>query len=462
MASMNTKTMRRVNAVLFFLLIMSLAVVAYSLVLKANQQFDWTQTQRNTLSEKSIAVIAEARTPLTVTAYARESSVLVRKAIVQLVDRYRRYKDDITLSFVDPDAEPQLVRDLNIEVDGEMVLSMAATEDGLSGEVTEHIKSLREQAFSSGLQRLLRQGDRWLAFIVGHGERKSAGKANHDLAIWSDELKSQGFNIANVNLSKSGGVPGNVATVIIAGSQLNWLPGEIDHLLRYVDGGGNLLWLTEPNEDAGLTSLADHLAIKISKATVIDPLARLVGIDNPTFSVVANYPDHPLWQNFEATTLFPQITAVTANEEGGQWQHKTVLRSGEQSWLERGDLTGNVRLGDDDTPGPISIALSIQRQISVDDGHDKKQRIIVVGDGDFISNQYIGNAGNLELGLRLTNWLSADDNLVAIPTVERGDRALSLTLLQSQIIAIGLLIVIPVLLLLSGAYIWWRRRRLSV
>jgi ABC-type uncharacterized transport system involved in gliding motility auxiliary subunit len=138
------------------------------------------------------------------------------------------------------------------------------------------------------------------------------------------------------------------------------------------------------------------------------------------------------------------------------------LQSGEQSWLERGDLSGNVRLGDDDVPGPVSVALSIQRQVNADSYQDKAQRIIVLGDGDFISNQYVGNAGNLSLGLRLINWLSADDNLIAIPVIERGDRELTLTLFQSQLIAIGFLIVIPALLMLSGIIIWWRRRRISV
>ncbi len=458
MASANNPAIRRINSILFFLIVMLLAFAAYWLLLQAKQQFDWTQTERNTLSEKSIAVLAEVESPLTVTAYARESSPLVRKVIKQLVDRYRRYKADIDLSFVDPDAEPQLIRDLNIEVDGEMVLTMTGSDSG----ATEHIKSLREQAFSSGLQRLLRQGDRWLVFVVGHGERKSEGKANHDLSTWVDELKTQGFNIANVNLSESGGVPNNTATLIIASSQLNWLPGEIDHLLRYIDGGGNLLWLTDPNEEVGLTPLADHLAITVDKATVIDPLARLVGIDNPTFSIIANYPNHPLWQKFEVTTLFPQITAVMANDESKDWQHETVLQSGEQSWLERGDLSGNVRLGDDDVPGPVSVALSIQRQVNADSYEDKAQRIIVMGDGDFVSNQYVGNAGNLSLGLRLINWLSADDNLIAIPVVERGDRELTLTLFQSQLIAIGFLIVMPALLMLGGIIIWWRRRRISV
>jgi len=448
--SMYSLVIRRLSSVAIVLVVIFIAAGMYWLVSQKNQQFDWTQTQRNTLSQNSIAVLAEVEGTLSVTAYARETNTVVRKAIIQLIERYRRYKSDIDLSFVDPDAEPQLIRDLHIDIDGEMVLAL--------GKTKEHVKSLREQVFSSGLQRLLRQGDRWLVFITGHGERKSGGKANHDLAVLVGELKTQGFNIANANLSATAGVPNNAAMVIIASSQVNWLPGEIDHIIKYIDGGGNLLWLTEPGEEVGLTKLAEHLAINIDGATVVDPLARLVGIDNPTFSIVANYPDHPLWKKFEATTLFPQITAVTANAESKGWQHDIVLSSGDHSWLERGDLSGNVRLGNDDVPGPVSIAVALQRQVIKETAAEKQQRIVIIGDGDFISNQYIGNAGNLGLSLRLINWLSADDKLIAIPTVERGDRELTLSLFRSQLIAIGFLIVVPAGLLFAGMGIWWRRR----
>ena len=41
--------------------------------------------------------------------------------------------------------------------------------------------------------------------------------------------------------------------------------------------------------------------------------------------------------------------------------------------------------------------------------------LAIVGDGDFLSNAYLGNAGNLELGLRLLRWLSREDRMLKIP-----------------------------------------------
>ncbi|MDV7392169.1 Gldg family protein, partial [Arthrospira platensis SPKY1] len=72
-------------------------------------QFDWSAGGRNTLSEASRAVLAGLDGPVRVTAYARENPTL-RDAIARLVDRYQRFKPDLTLSFVNPDLLPDQVR----------------------------------------------------------------------------------------------------------------------------------------------------------------------------------------------------------------------------------------------------------------------------------------------------------------------------------------------------------------
>ncbi len=430
--------------------VLLLAGLAYWALLGVDAADDWTNSQINTLSGESIAIIEGIDKPLQVEAYAREANTAVRQAIVDLIKRYQRHQPNISLTFIDPDDQPQQVRDFSITVDGEMLLTLDSAK--------ANVKSLREQDFTNALYRLSRQGERWLVFITGHGERKPTSSANHDLSLWTDQLKGKGFNIANTNLTETVAVPSNASVAIIASPQLNWLPGEVSHISNYLKAGGNLLWLAEPGDQFGLEGLAEQLGIEIDGATIIDPLARLVGIDNPSFSIVTKYPSHPVVEQFSATTLFPQATGVLTLSDDDAWLRQPLLLSGEQSWLERGDLAGNVRLGDEDLAGPVSIALALARELTLEDGSIKNQRVVVIGDGDFIANQYIGNAGNLELAGRLINWLSADDRLINIPAPDRGDRELDLSLLQSQIIALGFLIIIPALLLLAGGYIWWRRR----
>ena len=100
--------------------------------------------------------------PVSFTVYARETGTL-RRQITELVNQYRRYKPDIELRFVNPDADPERVRQLGVSVDGELHIVYA-------GRNTK-VQSLSEQTLSNALQRVARSDQHWVAFLSGPGER---------------------------------------------------------------------------------------------------------------------------------------------------------------------------------------------------------------------------------------------------------------------------------------------------
>jgi len=83
----------------------------------------------------------------------------------------------------------------------------------------------------------------------------------------------------------------------------------------------------------------------------------------------------------------------------------------------------------------------------------------VIGDGDFLSNAFLGNGGNREFGQRVFDWLLGDDALIDLPDKGAPDRQLELTQTQLGVIGLAFLLVLPIVLSLAGAVIWWRRKR---
>ncbi len=136
--------------------------------------------------------------------------------------------------------------------------------------------------------------------------------------------------------------------------------------------------------------------------------------------------------------------------------------SGDHTWLETGVLEGEIEYDEDsDKLGPLDIGISLER--TIDNESDEasssiQQRIIVVGDGDFLSNAYVGNSGNLDLGVRLINWLSNDDDFINIPVKTVNDAYLEFPSYASWIIGFGFVLVLPLLFLGTGLFIWWRRK----
>jgi len=87
------------------------------------------------------------------------------------------------------------------------------------------------------------------------------------------------------------------------------------------------------------------------------------------------------------------------------------------------------------------------------------QRVVIAGDSDFLANSYIGAGANLQLGLNIINWLSGDDDLIAIEPKHAPDTKLQLDDTEILIIGAGFFLVLPSALFAAGLTIWFRRRR---
>ncbi len=458
-------------------LLLSAVALAAWLTTRYNYQSDWTANARHTLSGATTELLATLAGPVGITSFSREDGVnALRKRTRELVERYRQYKPDIALTFIDPDLEPERVREMGVSLEGEMVIEYAGKR--------ENLRAIGEQALTNALQRLARAGERRILFLQGHGERNPQGVANHDLKEWAKQLKTKGLRSETLSLGSTPAIPDDTAVLVIASPRAALLPGEVAIIQDYIEQGGNLLWLSDPGESLfGLEALTEQLGISFQPGTIVDATGQMLGIEHPAFIVVPDYPDHPVSKGLSTLTLFPRAQGISVLETG-TWQHTPLLTSLERAWSETGPLEGSIRFDeDDDLPGPLSIGVLLTRErpgaqqpdadhAESEAGHDEhhvehrisepdgpQQRIAVIGDGDFLANAYLGNGANLELGTRLVNWLSHDDSFIAIAPRTSPDTHLEMTPLLSTVIGFGFLFVLPIALLLGGLVIWLKRRK---
>ena len=94
-----------------------------------------------------------------------------------------------------------------------------------------------------------------------------------------------------------------------------------------------------------------------------------------------------------------------------------------------------------------------------DEVQEKKEaKVVVVGDADFIDNQYIAKMYNGDLFLNMVNWLAGEEAFISIrPKATRGSMVL-MTPQQTESIFFTSVLIFPEILLLAGIAIWWRRR----
>lgn len=447
------KLVASAQTVLFVVLLLAIAGMLAWLSERYKVRWDWTAAGRNTLTEPSRALLPRLTGAIEVTAYVREEPV-IRQSILQLLERYRRYKADITLRFVNPDLVPDEVRAKNISSDGEMVVRY--------GEREELAKRPTEEALTTALEKLARADTRWLVYVSGHGERDLLGSASFDVGKLGAQLQRQGFKLHALNLDQAGEIPPQAAMLVLSPGREDLPGGSVGAVLRYLDRGGNLLWLAEPGPARGMEPIASVLGIRFEPGVLVDPTTQMLGISHPAFVPVSAYPNHPVTENLKLVTVYPRAVGIAWNQPRG-WHTRGILSTGLRAWSETGELSGELQFDDaDDVSGPLDIGIAMEKTLAAPDDKDEErmQRVIVIGDGDFLSNAYLGNGSNLDLALNIFNWLADDEILIDIPVKSAPDQGFDLSHSAAALMRFGVMFGLPALLLASGFFIWHRRRRL--
>jgi ABC-type uncharacterized transport system involved in gliding motility auxiliary subunit len=447
----------RLHDIAYHLLLLAAAALLGWLSARYGMEADLSAQNRNTLNPASVETLAQLIGPLQVDVYISDNNEVTRNAVQQLIGRYQRHKEDLHLSFINPDTNPAKVRELGVNTLGEIIIEYQGRQ--------ERLQHLSEDTFTNTLQRLARGGERWIVFLSGHGERDPQGQQNHGLNDLGKRLADKGFRVQTHNTLSNPLIPDNTHVLVIAGPAVAYLPAETKLLLEYVENGGNLLWLADPDiKDYGLAPLAKQLGIGFLPGVVIDATAQTFGITAPDFALVVNYTPSPLTSGFSQFTLYPQAAALETFSDSNplNFTPQPFLQTAPPSWTETGAIEGAVQFNENskERAGPLTIGLSLSR--TLDDAATpakNEQRIVIIGDGDFLSNSFLGNGGNLELGLNIFNWLSHDDKFIDLTPVSAPDAQVELSMAALVGIASCFLLVLPLSLLAAGIAIWLRRRK---
>ncbi|MDD2721345.1 MAG: GldG family protein [Gallionella sp.] len=409
-------------------------------------QRDITLNASNSLEPASVSILKQLNAPLTITVYATEQDSKlgdIRKIIREFVSLYQRYKPDLKLVFIDPTKEPEKTRAARVQLNGEMVVEYAGR--------SEHLTQINEQTLTSMLLRLAHTRDQTVMYLGGHGERKLDGPANQDMGnLFGAKLKNNGFKINSLNLAIAQDVPNNTSVLVITQPQVDLMPGEVDKLLHYIDRGGNLLWLLDAEPLHGLERVADKLGLSLPPGIVIDPAATEMNAP-ATWSLGTTYPQHAITHGFNLITAFQSARPLEWNETA-DWQHHVLVEAAARGWVSSKPAAKFDK--QHDTPGPAAIALAMQRAVG-----DTEQRVVVVGNGAFLSNSFAGNGGNVDLGVNMINWLASEEHLITLQPRAAKDSSLVLSKTQLTVISVGFLLGVPLLLAGVGGVAWWKRRR---
>jgi len=486
-------------------------ILAIALTLMVNwlgarhwKRADWTSSQLYTLSEKTENVLAQLEEEIQVVVFMTPASELYDQAN-ELLKRYAAASSRVKVETIDPDREPlktrQLAEQFGISVADTVVFTYAdrtkyITSDqmaemdygGMQYGQPPTVRAFKgEEQFTSAILSLVAPQVPKVYLVTGHGEARvtpsGGGLADRSVAILKESLQRENMEVEEFTLL-SGTTPEDADVIAILGPTEPFTEAEIAALDTYLGDGGRLLICLDPLIDANASMRTTRLelllagrGIQVNDDLVVDPSQRL-----PFFDLSAVYlqdfKPHPVTTGLEGVAALFPVTRSLSADSGIDSGAQVLVETSAEGWGEtnlaqllRGDP---VEADDEDTPGPVAVALVIdetantspdQRAGEADEAHGEEPantedgfRLLVFGDSDFLTDGQIANAGNLTLALNSFNWLAAREQSLGIPP--RQVEQVSLYLSESQLgfIMLMALILMPGAAIIAGIVVWRRRR----
>ena len=479
---------RTAKILVLVIIILTAYLLTAGFLEKNRIQIDLTQNNINTPSDRTIEIIKHLDFAIRMTGFIREADINERKRLIRFARNISRHHKNFDLVLIDPAKEIELSRSLGVSDSKRIMLEYQDQKTFLG--------NLTEQGFVNALIRISKKQMFTLAFLEGHNERSPFGNSELDYRLLAEELKSQGFHIKSVSLMDIQQGKQDFDVLVIADPQKQFPPLEVELIESYVRNGGNMVWLTEPGNQIIPEILPELFEIELLPGFVVDGQAQMRGLADPRFTLINEYPYHLITADLSLLTLFPTVRALEVSE-GGEWETEVFLETPLSAWSKTDEAGADLEFETgQDIKGPLAFGLALsqsrdgldemdfvdrdetlQDDLFLDkeetaedpatdgvgsriDEKPRQQRIVIIGDSDFMSDFYLGYVGNLNLASNIFNWITGENVMIELPARTVVDQQLLLTDSRFKFLYILIVVILPSAIFIPGLVIWKRRRNL--
>ncbi|MGB7484554.1 MAG: Gldg family protein, partial [Phormidesmis sp.] len=349
-------------AVSVFSVLLILGLVNF-LGARYDSRTDLTEGQLLTLSPASQEVVQNLAQPAKVLIFSPAPNPTDQ----QLLENYRRFNRDLTYEYIDPFAQPQLAQEIGVETGGEVFLQTAApdTESGertLLVQRTSPEEPLSERQLTNKLAQLSQTDIAVVYFLQGHSEYAIDGSQAGFFEA-ATRLEGENFTVLPLNLAETGTVPDDANVVIIAGAQEKLFDAEVTAIRTYLEAGGSLFVLIDPQVETGLEVLMSQWGVVPEKTIVIDTSGggQLVGL-GPAAPLVTDYGDHPITEAFNQGRSFFPISRPLQIREVPNIEETPLLFTNQNSHAQTISEGDEIAVDTSKGPeGPFALGVALSR-----------------------------------------------------------------------------------------------------
>jgi ABC-type uncharacterized transport system involved in gliding motility auxiliary subunit len=438
------------------------------------KRFDLTGIGRYTLAPQTNQILDKLDRDLEIKAFFTGGEYPPLK---ELLTSYRTRSRHVRYEFIDPDKQPDVAKKYDVTVYGTMSNpftgsqlkfgTVVLTYGARNEKIEKRSEEVREEDLTNAIIKVQRTEAKRIYFVEGHGEKDPGDAEKSGYAAAKKALEDQSFKVDTVNLASTGKVPADAKVLILAGPTTEPFPQEMQFLNDFLNSGGSLLVMVDPDPSPSLESFLKPWGITVDNDVILDVsgAGRLMGA-GPTIPLVLRYETHKITDRFRSMTFFPLARSIQPSKESVSGVTvETLFRSNPESWGETDlkDLKNSKASFDEksDLKGPLSMAVALTKEVkpASDKGPAVKARMVAVGNSNFGINAYFPAQGNGNLFLNMVSWLAQDEDLISVRPKAPEDRRIILSQSQQSTLRLVTVILLPGIVLVAGIMVWARRRR---
>jgi gliding-associated putative ABC transporter substrate-binding component GldG len=507
---MNSK---QTQALVRVLLILGILVLLNFISVRLFTRLDLTAQKVYTLSEASKKLVGGLDDRVTVKAYFTEDLPAPynnnRRAVLDILNEYKAYAGgNLVYEFINPEGEKgeqeaqqqgvapvqvQVVKEDKLEVKrGYLGLVMLYEDRKEVIPVVQNLSSL-EYDISSTLKRLTNRSKKKIGYTTGHGEAPLSAMTRAEQTI------SGQYELVPVDLSRGEAVPADVAALLVISPEKKFADSALYQIDQYVMRGGKVaFFLNRVNAnlnarfgqpiELGLDSLLAQYGVRVNADMIRDAQCATITIRQqqgpfimtsqlpfPYLPLASNFSkDHMIVKDLQPLVFHFVSSLDTTLAAPLGLKSEVLIRSSRRAGRQTGFMMINpfqqytpADLSEANLPMAVIVEGSFKsyfanRQPQSPVSQSPETRILVVGDGDFMKDEFLGGGGNLSFFANSVDYLADDTGLITIrsknivqpPLEEVSDGT-------KKLLKYGNLIAPPLLVVGYGMFRWQRRKAIK-
>ncbi|NJM73254.1 MAG: ABC transporter [Scytonema sp. RU_4_4] len=491
-------TQASTNALVATLAVLVILGLINFLGTRYHTRVDFTETKLFTLAPQSRKLVSSLQLPTKIWVFDVNQDPVDR----DLLENYRQQNSKFNFEYVDPQARPGLSRKFGVKDYGEVYL-----ESGDRRQLVQVVgpqERLSEVKLTNRLQQITAVSSAKVYFLQGHGEHQLSAGEEGTISQAVKALNDKGYTTSALNLAEKSSVPQDATVVVVAGAKRSLFESEVKALQDYLNQGGNLLLMIDPNTDPKLESLLAQWGVKLDNRLAVD-VSGSVEL-GPAAPLVTQYGKHPITKDFgNGISFYPLARPIDTTPIAGiQATPLLLTKPYPNSWAESDQQSENLQFNpESDRKGPLTLGVALTRkpsaqpeiksnstptptaaatpqtpasptpnakptatptaattpQTPASPTPSAESRMVVLGNSDFAINGLFDKQLNGDVFLNSVTWLTQEDQQpLSISPKEAKNRRINLTAAQGFLLELSSLVILPVIGLVAAAILWWIRR----